>query len=56
MLQKIETLKEYFEIDALTLEDVFNVHQRVKIEDKGSYVFSVFHVVYRQDTYDYLSL
>ncbi len=55
----IEGLREIYPIDSLTLEDVFNVHQRVKIEDKGDYIFSVFHIVYIKDNEafeDYLSL
>lgn len=55
----IEGLREIYPIDILTLEDVFNVQQRVKIEDKKDYVFSVFHVVYIKDGHsyeDYLSL
>ena len=41
-VEKIEALKAIYPVDALVLEDVFNVHQRVKIEDKNY----VFHVIY----------
>lgn len=58
-VEKIEALKAIYPVDTLVLEDVFNVHQRVKIEDKKKYIFSVFHVLYEQagTIYeDYLSM
>jgi len=58
-VEKIEVLKAIYPVDALVLEDVFNVHQRVKIEDKKTYSFSVFHVIYDHKgemLEDYLSL
>ncbi|MDY0210786.1 MAG: CorA family divalent cation transporter [Acholeplasma sp.] len=58
-IEAIEKIKNHFNIDTLTLEDVFNVEQRVKIEDKQNYLFSVFHVLYLKEgkvKEDYLSM
>ncbi|MFW5838575.1 MAG: CorA family divalent cation transporter [Bacillota bacterium] len=58
-IDKIKTLKEYFPVDTLTLEDIFNVDQRNKIEHKEAFVFSVFGVDYLKQTslhHDYMSV
>lgn len=58
-IDKIKTLKDYFPIESLTLEDIFNVDQRNKIEHKAHYVFSVFGVDFLKDGalhHDYMSV
>lgn len=58
-VDKIKALKTYFAVDALTLEDVFNVTQRNKIETKNTYLFGVFDVNYLEDNHikkDYMSV
>ncbi len=58
-VSSIEAIKNHFKIDSLVLEDVLNVEQRVKIEDKKDYLFSVFHVIYKDKEAvkeDYLSI
>lgn len=42
-IEKIEYLKEQFQIDSFVFEDIFNVTQRNKIEVYNSYIFAVFH-------------
>jgi magnesium transporter len=58
-IDKIKSLKSYYPVDTLTLEDIFNVDQRNKIEHKAEYVFSVFGVDFLHDEtlkHDYMSL
>lgn len=58
-VEKIKKLHEYYPIDPLVLEDVFNVKQRNKIEIKENSIFSVFHVNYLEKgkiVSDYLSI
>ncbi len=40
----IESIKKYYPIDPLILEDVFNVNQRTKIDIRDAYVFCVFNL------------
>lgn len=57
--EKIIKALKTFEIDELIIEDIFNVHQRPKIEVKEDYIFGVFRVVYKDHdkiNHDYLSL
>ncbi|MFH5881269.1 CorA family divalent cation transporter [Liberiplasma polymorphum] len=58
-IEKIQALKEYYTIDSLILEDVFNVKQRNKIEVKPAYLFGVFHIEHLHEGEildDYMSL
>jgi magnesium transporter len=57
-VDKIMALKEIYPVEPLILEDVFNVSQRVKIDDRKEYIFAVFHVNYFKETVkeDYMSL
>jgi magnesium transporter len=45
-IEKINQIKEIYKIDPLVIEDVFNVHQRNKIEHKEGYLFGVFNLSY----------
>lgn len=40
----IESIKKFYPIDPLILEDVFNVNQRTKIDIRDAYVFCVFNL------------
>jgi magnesium transporter len=57
-VDKIMALKELYPVEPLILEDVFNVSQRVKIDDRKEYIFAVFHVNYFKESVkeDYMSL
>ncbi len=57
-VDRIMALKELFPIEPLILEDVFNVTQRIKIDDRKEYIFAVFHVNYYKETIkeEYMSL
>ncbi len=58
-VNRILALKEVFPVDALTLEDVFNVNQRNKIELHEHYVFAAFNLSYPDSEGikdDYMSL
>lgn len=58
-VEKIEKLKDIYEIESVILEDVFNVRQRNKIELRNGYIFAVMHVEYLKNNqiyYDYMSL
>jgi len=58
-VEKIEKLKEIYDIESIILEDVFNVRQRNKIELRNGYIFAVIHVEYLKNSqihYDYLSM
>lgn len=57
-VEKIMTLKDLFPVEPLILEDVFNVSQRNKIDDRNTYIFAVFHVNYYKQGIqeDYMSL
>lgn len=43
-VEVIDSIRDFYPIDPLVLEDVFNVNQRTKIEHKGSYVFAVINL------------
>lgn len=45
----IQSLKQYYAVDPLILEDIFNVNQRNKIEIKPNYIFGVIHLEYLFD-------
>lgn len=58
-VQEIESLKTYYPVDNIILEDIFNVNQRDKLEMNKDYLFGVFHVNYLKDDMiidDYMSL
>ncbi len=57
-VDSIMKLKDFYPIEPFILEDVFNVSQRNKIEERKDYIFAVFHVNYFKDTLreDYMSL
>ncbi|MFW6319832.1 MAG: CorA family divalent cation transporter [Bacillota bacterium] len=58
-IEKIKSLKDDYSVNILTLEDIFNVEQRNKIEHKEQYIFSVFGVDYLKDEalhHDYMSV
>ena len=58
-VEKIQSIRDHFDIDPLILEDIFNVKQRNKLEMKANYLFGVFHVIYMdQETIkdDYMSV
>lgn len=57
-VDRIMTLKDIFPIEPLILEDVFNVSQRNKIDERKDYIFAVFHVSYFKESVkeDYMSL
>jgi magnesium transporter len=58
-IEKIQSIKDHFDIDPLILEDIFNVNQRNKLELKKNYLFGVFHVYYIDDNViknDYMSI
>ncbi|MCU0105652.1 hypothetical protein N7603_08270 [Acholeplasma vituli] len=54
----IMKLKDVYPVEPFILEDVFNVSQRNKIEERKDYIFAVFHVNYFKDSIreDYMSL
>ena len=55
----IEKLCTDFNVDSLVIEDIFNVHQRNKIELYSSHIFSVQKYSYLEEDvikYDYLSM
>jgi magnesium transporter len=57
-IEKINSIKEIYKIDSLVIEDVFNVHQRNKIEHKEGYLFGVFNLSYLENdniVEDYMS-
>lgn len=43
-IEVIESIKSFYPIDPLILEDVFNVYQRTKIDIRDAYVFCVFNL------------
>lgn len=54
----IETIKQHFKVDPLTLEDVFNVKQRNKLELKDDSLFGAMHIEFLEHRIvkdDYLS-
>ncbi len=58
-VEKIQSIKDEYKISPLILEDVFNVHQRNKLELDARYLFGAFHVQYLDDDgigEDYLSV
>lgn len=57
-VEKIMALKDIYPVEPLILEDVFNVYQRNKIDDRKDYIFAVFHVSFVKDAVkeDYMSL
>lgn len=58
-IEKINQIKDIYQIDPLIIEDVFNVNQRNKIEAKDHYVFGVFNMSYIKQNdvkEDYMSL
>jgi magnesium transporter len=58
-VEKIEKLKDIYEIESVILEDVFNVRQRNKIELRNGYIFAVMHVEFLKNNQihnDYMSL
>ena len=57
-VDKIMALKDIFPVEPLILEDVFNVSQRNKIDERKDYIFAVFHVNFYKETIqeDYMSL
>lgn len=58
-IKTIESLKTYYPVDSMTLEDIFNVTQRDKLEMNKDHLFGVFHVSYLKEekiTDDYMSL
>lgn len=59
-IEIIQQIKDIYQIDPLTVEDIFNVNQRNKIEVKDDYLFGVFNISYlskqKEIKEDYLSL
>jgi len=58
-IEKIQSIKSYFKVDPLVLEDVFNVKQRNKLELRDESLFCAFHIEYldkREIKNDYLSI
>lgn len=58
-IEKINQIKDLYQIDPLIIEDVFNVNQRNKIEVKEHYLFGVFNISYIKQhdvAEDYMSL
>ncbi|QWB99697.1 hypothetical protein KHQ88_05920 [Mycoplasmatota bacterium] len=58
-INKIEELKNTFDIDSLIFEDIFNVSQREKIDIKDNYLFSVIHGLFiKENDYkrEYMSM
>jgi len=48
-IEKISQIKDIYKIDPLVIEDVFNVHQRNKIEQREGYLFGVFNISYLEN-------
>ncbi len=58
-VKTIETLKKHYPVEDIILEDIFNVHQRNKIEVRDGYLFAVFHSEYLEGNTiqeDYMSI
>jgi len=58
-VEHIQSIKQYFPMDALILEDIFNVNQRNKIEIVKDSMFGTFHIEYLQEKVikgDYMSI
>jgi len=58
-VEKIKTLKSLFNIDDLIFEDVFNVTQRIKIDVREHYIFSVIHGIFtvnKKNIKEYMSI
>jgi len=58
-IEKINQIKDLYAIDPLIIEDVFNVHQRNKIDCRDGYLFGVFNLAYlngNEIKEDYMSL
>jgi magnesium transporter len=48
-IERIEELKNTFEINSLIFEDIFNVNQREKIDIKDNYLFCVIHGLFLEE-------
>ncbi len=58
-VEQIQSIKQYYPMDALVLEDIFNVNQRNKIEMIKDSIFGTFHIEYllnQQIKGDYMSI
>jgi magnesium transporter len=58
-VEQIQSIKQYFPMDALILEDIFNVNQRNKIEIVKDSIFGTFHIEYLLEKVikgDYMSI
>ncbi|HOP57421.1 MAG TPA: CorA family divalent cation transporter [Bacillota bacterium] len=58
-IDKVKTIREFYSINPLILEDVFNVKQRTKVEMHDDFLFSSLHLEYQDGEeikHDYLSI
>lgn len=58
-IELIQSIKRYFPVETLVMEDVFNVHQRNKIEIVKDSIFGTFNIEFLQEKVikeDYMSI
>lgn len=58
-ISKIEPVKTILKIDSLIFKDIFNVTQRIKMDIKPTYIFSVLHGLFHQENHykkEYMSM